>query len=79
MNLRYAYQYIFCFITNKVLIYKLTYLYVKIKEINYKYKAMENKFLSEIEVSKGSKRLLQKEVEMLMNSLVRKNSKLYFI
>ena len=42
------------------------------KELNYKYKAMENKFLNEIEASKGSKRLLQKEVEMLMNSLVSK-------
>ncbi|GBB97088.1 hypothetical protein RclHR1_02910016 [Rhizophagus clarus] len=41
----------------------------KIKELKYKYKAMENKFLDEIEASKGSKRLLHKEVEMLMNSL----------
>ena len=48
----------------------LFYSYIKIKELNYKYKAMENKFLNEIEASKGSKRLLQKEVEMLMNSLV---------
>ncbi|POG68719.1 spindle assembly checkpoint component Mad1 [Rhizophagus irregularis DAOM 181602=DAOM 197198] len=41
----------------------------KIKELRFKYKAMESKFLNEIEASKGSKRLLQKEVEMLMNSL----------
>ena len=57
----------------------LFYSYFKIKELNYKYKAMENKFLNEIEASKGSKRLLQKEVEMLMNSLVSKNHKWYFI
>lgn len=68
------------YVLKKILQYMLLYYnssinfihYVKIKELRFKYKAMESKFLNEIEASKGSKRLLQKEVEMLMNSLVSK-------
>ncbi|CAG8507316.1 5830_t:CDS:10 [Funneliformis caledonium] len=41
----------------------------KIKKLNYKCQAIENKFLNEIEASKGSKELLQVEVEMLRSSL----------
>ncbi|CAG8586193.1 2966_t:CDS:10 [Gigaspora rosea] len=41
----------------------------KIIQLNSKYKSMENKLTSELEISKRTKNLLQKEVEMLTEAL----------